>query len=103
MMRMRIVALSCCLCACAQTAPLNVSATGREHACSLRINGIEVSADALDLERLRSLGATHRGEAIVDTDPETPYRCIGGVIYNLQRAGFRVVAVRVNGIPVSPQ
>jgi biopolymer transport protein ExbD len=99
---MRIAAIVCssCLCACAQTAPLNVAATGRGHACSLRVNGVEVSRDALDLNRLRSAAATHRNRAVIDTDQETPYRCIGGVIFDLQRAGFQVVTVTVNGRPI---
>lgn len=102
--RLRSTALvySCCLCACVQTPPtLVLRATGQGHACTLRVNDVEVTREALGLGRLRSLRASHGDRAVVDTDLETPYRCIGGIIYDLQRAGFRAVAVSVNGVPIS--
>ena len=99
-MRIAVLVCSACLCACAQTPPLQVSATGREQTCALRLDNVDVSREALDPNRLRALGAAHRRRAVVDTDPETPYRCVGGIIYDLQRAGFRIVAVTVNGVPV---
>jgi len=67
----------------------------------VRVNGVDVSRGALDLNRLRSLRGSHGDRAVVDTDLETPYRCIGGVIFDLQRAGFRFVEVTVNGVPLS--
>ncbi|HYI49174.1 MAG TPA: hypothetical protein VEX35_11995 [Allosphingosinicella sp.] len=30
-------------------------------------------------------------EAHIRGDPQTPYRCVGGVIFELQRAGFRQI------------
>jgi hypothetical protein len=35
---------------------------------------------------------------IFDADRDTPYRCIGGAIFNLQRAGFRMISVRIDGV-----
>jgi len=40
---------------------------------------------------------------VVDASPQTPYRCIGGVVFNLQRAGFRIVSVTVDEVPVPSQ
>lgn len=95
--RVAVLLGSSCLFACAQTPPLAITATGRDQDCSLRVNGVEVSRDALDPGRLRALRAGHDGRAIVDTDPQTPYRCVGATIFDLQRAGFRIVAVTANG------
>lgn len=99
---MRIAAILCssCLCACVQSLPLTVEATGRGHACSLRVNEVDVSHGALDLNSLRAMRANHGGRAILDTNPETPYRCIGAAVFDLQRAGFRTVAITVNGVPL---
>ena len=100
---MRIAAVLCsfCLSACGQTPPLQVDASGRGQDCSLRLNGVELSRDALRLDRLQAMRANHGNKAVVDFDLETPYRCIGGVIFDLQRAGFQVVALTVNGVPIS--
>jgi biopolymer transport protein ExbD len=59
---------------------------------------IELGADALrkEIERQRALGATDATlqlpEAHFRADANTPYRCVGGAIFAMQRAGFVKVA-----------
>jgi len=99
-MRCFLVTLTFLLCACAPAPPLAVRASGEGETCTVRINNEELSSDELDAERLRALAKAHGKRMSVDASPQTPYRCIGGVVFNLQRAGFRVVSLTVDGVPV---
>ena len=100
--RMRTALVACVfgLGACAQTPPLNIKAVGRGHTCSLIINNVEMATDAMDDGRWRALAAAHKRRTVFDTDGETPYRCIGAVVFNLQRAGFQIVSWTLNGVPI---
>jgi len=69
----------------------------------LRINDVEVSAGEIDLDRLRAVAGKHGRRVAIDTDPGTPYKCVGGVVFTLQRAGFRTVSLSVNGVPLPAQ
>ncbi len=66
-------------------------------------NVISLRSDALDDVGLRALARSHGGRIVVDKYPNTPYKCLGGSIINLQRAGFRIVSVRVNGVELPRQ
>ena len=51
---------------------------------------------------LLELAASWRGErAVIQADSDTPYKCIGGTIFTLQRAGLRDVEVVVDGVKLS--
>lgn len=102
-MRNGVLAWLLCLCACVQKPALNVRATGREQICRVWISGVEAGLEAMNSSSLRRLAAAHQKRAIIDTDLETPYRCIGGVIFNLQRAGFQIISFTFDGIPVASQ
>lgn len=90
-------------CACAPTQPLSVRATGTGGICRVEIDGVEMLHDNLDYAKLRTLADAHRRRMVLDVDANTPYRCIGGVVFNLQRAGFRGVSLTVNGVPLPAQ
>jgi biopolymer transport protein ExbD len=59
---------------------------------------IELGANALkaDIDRQRALGASDAQlqlpEAHIRADANTPYRCVGGAIFAMQRAGFVKIA-----------
>jgi len=80
--------LSAALLASMQTPPpaLMVRVEGRDRQCRTLIDGASVDPNALP-ERLRAELQDGR-EVIVTGAPDTSYRCIGGVIFMLQRAGF---------------
>ena len=72
------------------TPPLTVqvSQSGPEQPCLVRVGGREVSdAELLALARQARRGTR---EAIVRAPLNTPYRCVGGAIATLQRAHLRV-------------
>ena len=93
-----VILLISLLGACASKPPLLVRATGEDDTCTVQVNGLTLSNEELDERRLRALATAHGSRLIVDADHRTPYKCIGGTIFKLQRAGFRVVSVRVNGV-----
>jgi hypothetical protein len=99
-MRITIFGLSILLCSCATKTPLAVEAIGSGSECNVVINGVSTRLDALDKARLRALAAGHGRRMIIDTDDNTPYRCLGAVIIELQRWGYRWVAVTVNDVPI---
>ena len=77
------------LAGCASTpreAPFIVRVAGPSDPCVLNIAGQPTTLDQLlDIARRE---ASHRRVAKVVGDGETPYRCVGGVIYTPQMAGF---------------
>jgi hypothetical protein len=71
----------------AAVAPFNVVVRGPASSCSIEVNGHKVTAD--ELLAIARPEATSGRRARIDTDmSETPYRCVGGAIFTLQRAGF---------------
>jgi biopolymer transport protein ExbD len=75
------------LCGCASDGPpvrIRVSGNGVAAPCAAEIGGRRI-----DPESLTGLARRWRGrEAQVTGSIDTPYRCVGHVIYALQRAGF---------------
>jgi biopolymer transport protein ExbD len=52
---------------------------------------VEVDGERLSMEIFAASTRRWRGrEAQLRGDPRTPYRCVGRVVYELQRAGFRI-------------
>jgi hypothetical protein len=82
--------------ACAERPPINVRAVGEGYTCALTANGAVVSTDA----ELRALARASGKRALLDTNRSTPYRCLGGTIVRLQQAGFKVVGVTADGVPI---
>jgi biopolymer transport protein ExbD len=74
-----------------QLPPFRVMVRGPASSCSIEVDGHKVTTDEL-LAIARPEAKSGR-LAHLDTDMgQTPYRCIGGAIYTLQRAGFTKVA-----------
>jgi biopolymer transport protein ExbD len=100
MLKTVVVPLTALLAGCAGTSPLVMQATGTGEACTVTGNG-EVFSDAeFSQARLQRLAVKHGRRLVVKSDARTPYQRIGGAVFNLQRAGFTVVAVRVGGVEV---
>jgi hypothetical protein len=97
MLRTLTVLLVALLAACAQKPPLVVKATGQAKSCTVSVNGEVFSGKDLNQARLQRLVEEHGRRLVVDSDSRTPYRCIGGLVFSFQLAGFRVVGVRVDG------
>ena len=69
----------------ASTLVVNVKRDG--DGCHVSVNGERVTSD-----RLLEIGRNGRNRrAIVVFDKDTPYKCIGGAIFTLQRAGIPFV------------
>ena len=74
------------LCSCAAAAPpvrVHVGGDGVAAPCTVEVDGRRVAP-----ESLATLTRPWR-EAHITGAIDTPYRCVGAVIYALQRAGFR--------------
>ena len=70
-----------------QTAdPVRIEATWDGTSCGVCVDGAQVTQEELD-RRARKWAAEKRAVAIVNSQ-DTPYRCIGGTIFNLQAAGL---------------
>ena len=74
----------------ATVAPFNIVVRGSATSCSIEVDGRKVTMDEL-LEIAQPEAKSGR-RAHIDSDmAQTPYRCLGGAIYTLQRAGFKDV------------
>ncbi len=71
-----------------QSSPaLVVSAKGNGDGCRVTVDGERVTS-----ERLLEIGrSSARRRAIVIYDKDTSYRCVGGAVFTLQRAGLASV------------
>lgn len=80
--------------------PFSVAVRGPASSCSIEVEGRKVTADELlGIGRLEAKAGRH---AHIDSDmAQTPYRCIGGVIYTLQMAGFKNVGFGAEPPPQS--
>ena len=79
-------------------APFRVVVRGPAEACSLEVEGRKLATEQL-LEIARVEAKPGR-RARIDLDtPETPWQCVGGVIYTLQKAGFRDVGFNAEPLP----
>jgi len=67
-----------------------------EETCTLTANGAVVSSDT----QLRALSRANGKRAHLDTQGSTSYRCIGGAMVRLQQAGFKVVGITADGVPI---
>lgn len=67
--------------------PYLVIVRGPADACSAEVAGRRFTMDEL-LESARIEAGKGRSARIIIETSDTPYRCIGGAIYTLQRAGF---------------
>jgi biopolymer transport protein ExbD len=94
------VALIVLLAGCVGTPPLVMQATGTAEDCKVTADGAVFSEAEFTQARLQALAKKHGKRLIVESDGRTPYRCIGGALFNLQNAGFKIVAIRVEGVEV---
>ncbi|WP_174296363.1 ExbD/TolR family protein [Sphingomonas bacterium] len=79
--------LASCVLQREEASPLIMNAQRDGEGCRITVNGERVTSEQL-VELSRS---TSRRLGIVLYDRDTPYKCIGGAIYSLQRAGLRHV------------
>jgi len=63
-------------------APLIVAVDGPP--CTIELNGAPIASEALP-SAISNMKGRRRG-VIVQYRPNAPYRCMGGVIFNIQRA-----------------
>jgi hypothetical protein len=69
-------------------APFNVKVSGPAYSCSIIVAGQKITDD--ELLALAQKEVSKGRAAHIDADLQnTPYRCFGGVIFTLQRAGFK--------------
>jgi len=59
--------------------------------CTTELNGSPIASEALPSAILKSKG--RRLGVVIRYGPNTPYRCIGGVMFNIQRAGVKRVTL----------
>ncbi len=94
-----VVAMISVVSGCAMRPPLMVRATGVGDTCTVRAEGLVLPSEKLNDSRVRALAEAHGGRMVLGSDSQTPYRCIGRTVFNLQRVGFhRIVSIRVNGV-----
>jgi hypothetical protein len=80
-------------CAIGMTAELELKAVSQlDGACIANIDGEAVPYE-ISLERFSELRSQYRNAVIISSG-STEYQCIGGIIFNLQRAKFRTVRVQ---------
>ena len=60
-----------------------------------------MSIAELDQYKLRALAKAHGNRVTIGADPNTPWRCVAGAIYNLQAAGIHADAV--GGTAIQPE
>jgi hypothetical protein len=77
--------------ASAEVAPFVVAVRGPATACTIEVAGRRVTLDELLAIARRQPKPKRHARIVSDMGP-APYRCIGGAIYTLQRAGFENVA-----------
>jgi len=71
-------------------APFNVVVRGPATSCSIEVEGRKVTTD--ELFQIAQPEARSGRRAHIESDmAQMPYRCLGGAIYTLQRAGFKDV------------
>jgi len=66
--------------------PFIATVNGTGSACSVQVAGQDVTSDQLLEIARREVAKTRRAQLVGGA--EVPYRCIGGVVYTLQTAGF---------------
>jgi hypothetical protein len=71
-------------------APLITSAASAGEDCVVLINGERIEASRTDDEVVSLVSRWPNRRAVVRVGPATPYRCIGRLIYVLQRARFSI-------------
>ena len=70
--------------------PFNVVVRGPAMSCTIEVEGRRVTAD--ELFAIAEPEAKSGRRVHIDLDmAQAPYRCLGGTIYTLQRAGFKDV------------
>lgn len=72
----------------ARPAPFDVIVRSTASSCTSEVDGRKVTTDQL-LRIARDKAKSGRRPLIVSDMADTPYRCVGGVIYALQVAGFK--------------
>jgi hypothetical protein len=86
---------------CATPSPLMVQTTSDDVDCNLLVGGKPSSGRKLDKAALQELAKNHNHRAVLDAYRTTPYKCIGGVVFILQNAGFQRVIVRIDGVELA--
>lgn len=72
--------------------PFGVTIRGSTSACNIEVGGKKVTTDELLVLGRSAVKSAQR--AYVEQDmAEVPWRCVAGVIYALQMAGFKIVSV----------
>ena len=71
--------------AASPSAPLIVAVDGPP--CTIELNGSPIESEALPIAISKLKG--RKLGVVIRHGPNTPYRCMGGVIFDIQRAGVR--------------
>ena len=82
--------------------PLPVVVARAGEGCAIEMAGRRFGYEESGGERMRSLAiAWPSRRAVLNMTADTPYRCIGGVIYALQHARFQRIDLLVDGRPLA--
>ena len=84
----------------AQTPPLSARVSRAGDGCLVEVEGRRFDhPTATGDELLAFIETWPNRRAVLNMDPDTPYRCVGGTIFTLQRAGFKIDTL-VDGVPL---
>ena len=82
----------------AQEPPLTVRAQKADVACLVEVEGRRFDLGSEGYEEFRALVESWPSrQAVIELDRDIPWRCLGGLLFTLQRAGFQT-DVRVDGV-----
>lgn len=84
----------------AKTAPFDIIVRGTASTCTIEVDRRKVTTDELVRIAHDKAKSGHRVHLVSDGE-DTPYRCVGSVIYALQVAGFKDIGFAAQPPPAS--
>jgi hypothetical protein len=83
-----------------RASPLLVDVARAGEGCAIEVAGRRFGYGESDFEQMRTLVSSWPNRrAILNMVSDAPYRCVGGVIYTLQRARFERIDLEADGRP----
>lgn len=95
-----LVAVALLIGCAARSPPLSVQVSRAGDGCSVEVGGRRFAYPTEIGEKLLTfVQAWPNRRAVLNLMGDTPYRCVGGTIFTLQRAGFQKIDMLVDGRP----